>query len=102
MIKLEIEIDELDYGALAAEFLPRAGEHLRGSGNPLSSLLANGAAGPMAKAVLARTPKSAKEKLAAELIENNQWKLISVLEQAAAQKGVPLRIGKIHASTDGD
>lgn len=97
MIKLEIEIDDIDYGALAKELAPMAGDALRSSGNPLAALLQNGAAGPLARAVLDRTPKSAKDKLAAELIESNSWKLITALEQAANRKGVRLRIGRIHA-----
>lgn len=97
MIKLEIEIDDIDYGALAKELAPMAGDALRSSGNPLAALLQNGAAGPVARAVLDRTPKGAKDKLAAELIDSNSWKLISALEQAAARKGVRLRIGRIHA-----
>ena len=102
MIKLEIEIDDLDYGALAKELAPLAGDALRSSGNPLAALLQNGAAGPVAGAVLDRTPKSAKEKLAAELIESNNWKLISAMEQAAARKGIRLRIGKLRAAARED
>ena len=97
MIKLEIEIDDIDYGALAKELAPMAGDALQKSGNPLAALLQNGAAGPLARAVLDLTPKAAKDKLAAELIESNSWKLISALEQAAGRKGVRLRIGRIHA-----
>lgn len=102
MIKLEIEIDDIDYSALAAEYLPLMGDKLRSGGNPLAALLSNGAAGPVAKAVLARTPKSAKDKLAAELIESNSWKLRTTLEQMAAQKGVAVRIGRLHASVEED
>ena len=102
MIKLELEIDDIDYAALAQELLPLAGDKLRNDGNPLASLLQSGAAGPVAKAVLARTPKSTKDKMAAELIESNNWKLIAALEQAAARKGIRLRIGKIRAQARED
>ena len=97
MIKLEIEIDDIDYAALAKELTPMAGDALRSNGNPLAALLQSGAVGPVARAVLDRTPKSAKDKLAAELIDSNSWKLISALEQASARKGIRLRIGRIHA-----
>lgn len=102
MIKLEIEIDDIDYGALAAEYLPQMGDRLRAGGNPLAMLLSSGAAGPAAQALLARAPKSAKDKLAAELIDSNSWKLRTTLEQMASQKGVAIRIGKLHASAEED
>ena len=102
MIKLEIEIDDIDYGALVKELAPMAGDALQNRGNPLASLLQSGAAGPLARAVLDRTPKSAKDKLAAELIGANNRKLIENLEQASARKGVRLRIGRIRAEAQED
>ena len=102
MIKLEIEIDDIDYGALAKELAPMAGDALQNRGNPLAALLQSGAAGPVARAVLDRTPKSAKDKLAAELIAVSHRKLIDMLELAAARKGVRLRIGRIRAEAQED
>ena len=102
MIKLEIEIDDIDYSALAEQLLPLLGDRLRGDGTPFASLLGSGAAGPMAKALLSRTPKATKDRLAAELIEKNSGRLRDTLERAAADKGVDLRIGRIRAAAHGE
>lgn len=99
MMKLELEISDVDYNALLEKLLPYMGDHLRNSGNPLGMLLSNGMSSGMAKRVLATVPQSQKDALVCDLINGNSGKLIQKAESAAAQQGVRLKVSKIHASS---
>ena len=41
MIRLTIELEDVDFDVLIEHYLPVIGEHLRSSGNPLGALLSN-------------------------------------------------------------
>lgn len=99
MIKLEMEISDLDYELLLEKLMPYMGEHLRKSGNPLGMLLSNGMSSGMAKRVLSSVPQSQKDALICDLINSNSAKMAQKVEQTAAQQGVDVRIPRIHAST---
>ena len=57
MIKVELTVDELDYGSLVEQFLPELAEKLRASGNPVGMLLSNGMPAAMAKGIVAAAEK---------------------------------------------
>ncbi len=98
MIKLELEISEVDYKTLLS-LLPQLGEQLRQSGNPVGMLLSNGMSSGMAKRVLATLSQEQKDKLAADLINGNSQKLIGKTEELARQNGVGLKIASLEATT---
>lgn len=97
MIKLELEISEVDYEALL-NLLPQMGEQLRRSGNPVGMLLSNGMSTGMAKRVLSTLSQEQKDRLAADLINGNSQKLIDKTEELAQQNGVGLKIASVEAT----
>lgn len=102
MIRLEIELDEVDFNALIDRYLPVIGEHLRGSGNPLGALLSNPASASMAKGLLRSLSREKQEQLAAALINDNKDKLTAALENLAAEQGVRAQVRALHAAQEHD
>ena len=94
MVKLELELTDIDYDYLIREYLPQVQERLQQSGSPLGSLLSGGFAGGM----LNLMPNSMKDKLAAELINANAARLTEELEGIAARNGIPGRVRNFRAS----
>ncbi|MCD8189243.1 MAG: hypothetical protein LUD78_03325 [Clostridiales bacterium] len=96
MIKLELEISEVEYETLL-NLLPKVGEQLRQSGNPVGMLLSNGMSAGMAKRVLSTLSQEQKDKLAADLINGSSQKIIGKTEEVARQNGVGLKIASLEA-----
>ncbi|MCQ2443450.1 MAG: hypothetical protein MJ077_10155 [Oscillospiraceae bacterium] len=99
MIKLELELTEVDYNSLMEQLLPYMGDHLRNNGNPLGMLLSNGMSSSMAKRVLATVPQSQKDALVCDLINSNSVKMAQKAEDSAAKHGIAVKISSIHASS---
>lgn len=97
MIRITLELEQIDYDALLERYLPQAQEALRASGNPLGMLLSNGMSASMAAGILRKLPESTKDQLAAELINASAGKLTEKAEQAAVQLGVGGKVRAIHA-----
>ncbi|MCD8161285.1 MAG: hypothetical protein LUE61_08990 [Clostridiales bacterium] len=89
MIRLELTIEQVDYGALIQRFLPI----LRGSGHPLGAMPAE-----MVKRWAAALPTERKEQLAAELLNANREALLEAASAALGRQGIPLRLGGGRAS----
>lgn len=100
MLKLEIEISELDYLALIQTALPLMQEHLRNSGNPLGMLLSNGMPASMAQRLLANVPQEQIDALVADMINGNSSKMTSKLEQEASKNGVAIKIASLRATSN--
>lgn len=98
MITLQLQLDDLDYDVLVDQFLPSLTEQLRASGNPVGMLLSNGMSAGLAKRVIKGLSQEQKDKLAADLINGNREKIRGFLEQAAAQRGISLKITAVEAS----
>ena len=96
MVKLELELTEIDYNTLISEYLPKVQEKLQQNGSPLASMLSGGFAGSM----LNLMPNSMKDKLAAELINANAASLSREVEQVAHSQGVGGKVKSIKASAD--
>ena len=94
MVKLELELTDIDYDYLIREYLPKVQEKLQQNGSPLASMLSGGFAGSM----LNLMPNSMKDKLAAELINANAARLTEELEDIAARNGIPGRVRNFRAS----
>lgn len=94
MVKLELEITDIDYETLARDYLPRVQEKLQQSGSPLSGMLGGGFAGGM----LQLMPESMKDRLAAELINANAARLAGQMEEMARRNGVPGTVRNLKAT----
>lgn len=62
MIKLEMELSDIDYEVLVKEILPKVADRLKQNGSPLAPLLSGG----MAANVLLRASDSVRDRMAAE------------------------------------
>ncbi|MGM9618693.1 MAG: hypothetical protein ACI3W8_02475 [Oscillospiraceae bacterium] len=91
MLKLELELSDIDYEALAERLLPLLGDKL-----PLG-----GASSAMAKAALSALPQQRKDRMAAELINGNAGSIAGAIQRAAAQNGVNCRVSGLRAETEG-
>lgn len=98
MIRLTIELEDIDFDVLIEHYLPVIGSHLRANGNPLGSLLSNGASASVAKGMLRALSPEKKEQLAAELINGNRQKLIDSLEKLATSYGFQARVRSLQAT----
>ena len=97
VIRIEMTIDELDYDSLFDRYLPAIAEKLRETGNPVGMLLSNGMPASMAKGIVAGLPRSAKDRLAADLLNANGEKFCQKMEELAAGKGVHVCVSAVHA-----
>ncbi len=93
MVKLEIELSDIDYDQLLNTFLPKMQEKL-GPNSALSSLLGGGLAGSL----MSMAGSSTKDKLAAEVINMNADKLAVKMEQMAAKNGSPGKVRSLRAT----
>jgi hypothetical protein len=98
MLKIELEIRELDYENLLENLLPLMEEQLRASGNPLGMLLSNGMSAGMAKKIISGLPQSQVDQLVADVINSNSKKLIDKAEDAAREKNINIKVGAVRAS----
>ena len=94
MVKLELELTDIDYDYLIREYLPKVQEKLQQNGSPLASMLSGGFAGSM----LTLMPNSMKDKLAAELINANAARLTEEMERIAAKNGIPGTVKNFRAT----
>ena len=93
MVKLEIELSDIDYDQLMETFLPKMKEKL-GENSPLSSLLGGGLAGSL----LNMAGNSTKDKLAAQVINMNSDMLGRKMEEMAAKNGIPGKVRSLKAT----
>lgn len=99
MIKVELEISDIDYDRLIDQYLPFMLDKLRQSGNPASRLVSAGMPASMARAVLKKLPQTVKDQLAVELFNANKAVIRQFLSDAARQNQVGLQIGDLKAKT---
>lgn len=99
MLKLELELSNLDYESLLEVILPLAGDKL--NNEALGAMLGSGASSAMAKAALRMMPQEKKDRMTAELINRNADKICTAIESAAAKNGVSCRIRTVSAEVEG-
>lgn len=99
MLKLELELSNLDYESLLEVILPLAGDKL--NNEALGAMLGSGASSAMAKAALRMMPQEKKDRMTAELINRNADKICTAIESAAAKNGVFCRIRTVSAEVEG-
>ena len=95
MVKLEIELSEIDYDQMMEIWLPKLQEKM-GSNSPFSSL------GGLAGTLFNLAGNSTKDKLAAEVINRNSDVLGEKLERMAAQNGIPGKVKSLRATAVAD
>ncbi len=98
MLKLELELTDLNYDVMLEQLLPRLTEQLRNSGNPVGMLLTSGMGSGMAKKIIAGLSQEQKDKLLADMLNANSAALIAKAEGFAAQNGIQGRVVSIKAS----
>jgi hypothetical protein len=94
MVKLELELADIDYDALLRDYLPRIRDKLEQSGSPLAGMLSGGMAGTM----LQLAPTSLKDRLAAEMLNMNASKLEQQLTEMAARNGINGKVQNLKAT----
>jgi hypothetical protein len=95
MLHLELELNELDYNALADLLLPLMAEELKKSGNPISALAANSPA--MAKKLISSLPREQLDALAAQAINKNGPLMARRAEELGKEQGVGVRVVSVRA-----
>ena len=98
MVKLELELTEIDYDYLIKEFLPKIADKLQESGNPLAGLLSGGMAGTL----IQMAPTSMKDKVVAEFITSAAPRLSAQIEKVAADNGVSCKVKNLRAIAQSD
>ena len=94
MVKLELELTDIDYDALLRDYLPRIKDRLEQSGSPLAGMVSGG----MASTLLQMAPASMKDRLAAEVLNMNAAKLEQQLSEIAARNGLSGKVQNFRAT----
>ena len=94
MIRLELEVSEMDLDSLVELYLPQFAEKLKREGNPLHAVLNP----TMIKTLLKTMSQEKKEQLACELINGNSAKSAQMFEESAARRGVNFKINSAKAT----
>jgi hypothetical protein len=95
MLRLELELNELDYSALAEVLLPLMAEELRQQGNPIAGLLS--ASPEMTKKLLSRLSQGQLDNLAAQAINKNSALMARRAEELGKEQGVGVRVVSVKA-----
>lgn len=96
MLRLELELNELDYTALAEVMLPLMAEELKRQGNPMAALLSSSP--EMAKKLLSHLTQSQMDNIAAQAINHNASMMARRAEEMAAEKGVHAWVVSVRAT----
>ena len=98
MVKLELELTDIDYDTLIREYLPKIKDKLEQSGSPFAGM----ASGGMAGTLLQMAPTSLKDKLAAEMLNMNAPKLEQLFSDMAARNGLSGKVQNFKATAVAD
>ena len=93
-MKITLELNEIDYGALAEQFLPLVKDKLAekdGTGAAILSKIA-GMPPSIAAKMVDLLPQETKDELAVMLVNKNKERVIETVMEYAAQKGLSFRI----------
>ena len=94
MVKLELELTDIDYDTLLRDYLPKIKDKLEQSGSPLAGMVSGG----MASTLLQMAPASMKDRLAAEVLNMNAAKLEQQLSEIAARNGLSGKVQNFRAT----
>ena len=102
MIKVELELKDIDYDSLIDQFLPVMIEKLRQSDNAASRLISSGMPASMAKMILKKLPLATKEQLTSELINSNKDTIIQFIQDTARHNNFRMNIGDFRTKAVGN
>ena len=104
MLKLTINVEDLDYDALVERFLPQLIDGFSKQNPTLGRLLSGGGtlAASAIKGIISRMPLEKKEAMAAELLERNSGMLTGKLENLLLENGVKVRVSGFTAKAQNE
>ena len=93
-MKITLELNEIDYGALVEQFLPMVRDPLAEKDGTGAAILAKVAGMPpsIAAKMVDVLPQETKDEIAVMLVNKNKEKIIETIMEYAAQKGLSFRI----------
>jgi hypothetical protein len=99
-MKITLEIEELDYGSVAAALLPMVHEKFEKEDGSvgtkiLSKLTALSPA--VAKKMVNLLPRDTQNEIAVLLINKNKEKIVELATELAAEKNISVKIGNLEA-----
>ena len=99
MLKLTVDVTDLDYDALVEHFLPQLIESYSQQNPTLGRLLSGGsglAAGAI-KSIVSHMSEDKKEAMAADLLTKNGGLLTDKLEGVLLENGIKVNVSGFHA-----
>lgn len=100
MIKVELEISDIEYEALVDQFLPVVADKMNADGKSLGKILNKDMTAGMAKKVLSSMSQEKKDAYVAKIVNSNRDKILSKIALICAQKGIKLKIDRFHIYAD--
>ena len=98
-MKIEIELDSIDYGSIAAVLLPAVGKKLQDNGNPLVKMLAAKADdSEFVRNTVNALPQRFKDELLVTLLNKNEERMRGHVTRFAESKGMRFNIRSVKAS----
>lgn len=97
-MEIRIQIEDIDYGGLAAALLPKIGDRIRGSSNPIVELLLSKADdAEFVRKTVNAFPQRVKDEFAVMLLNKNEDKMIESLTKLGESKGISFDIKSVRA-----
>ena len=99
-MKLTIEIDDLDYGALIAALLPTVHEKIEKEESSVANkiiLKLTSLSPAIARKMINLLPKETQNEIVVLLINKNRDKILELVENLAKDRDIPLKIGNLEA-----
>lgn len=95
-MKITIELDNIDYGALVEQLLPLVGDKLSDKDGISNTILAKFLSMPpsVAKSMINLMPQSKKDELAVSLLNKHKETITRKITQTAKDKGFSFKINK--------
>jgi len=98
-MKIEIELEDIDYGSVAAALLPVVGSKLQDAGNPVVRMLAAKANDrQFIENTVNALPQRFKDELMVTLLNKNEERMRDSVTRFALGKGMRFRIRSVRAS----
>ena len=102
MLKLTVNVDDLDYDALVEHFLPQMIDSFAQQNPTLGRLLSGGSgfAAGVIKGLVSKMPEEKKEAMAADLLTKNSGLLTGKLEGLLLENGIKVRVSGFSAKQE--
>lgn len=104
-MKITLEVDELDYGALIAALLPMVHEKMEKEESSVANkiiLKLTSLSPAIAKKMVNLLPKETQNEIVVLLINKNRDKILELVENLARERDIPLKIGNLEAALKND